>query len=95
VVINWARFKNTVMKLSSIPSERVYPHREIAPIIRQLTDAYGAERLIYGGGFGEGATGESYRAVRERTRSFISHLSAEDQAKVLGGNAARLYRFEA
>ena len=48
-------------------------------------------RLIYGGGFSAEATAESYRATRERTRSFIAHLSEADQAKVLGGTAARLY----
>lgn len=92
VVVRWARFKNTVMKLSAIPSSRDYPHREIAPIIKQLTEAYGADRLIYGGGFGAEATPASYRAARERTRSYLEHLSKEDQAKVLGGTAARLFR---
>jgi predicted TIM-barrel fold metal-dependent hydrolase len=92
VVVGWARYKNTVMKLAAIPSERDYPHRPIAPVVKRLADAYGADRLIYGGGFGAGATPESYRAARERVRGFLAHLSAEDQAKVLGGNAARLFR---
>lgn len=95
VVIDWSKYKNTVMKLSAIPAQRDYPHRDIGPIIRQLTDAYGPSRLIYGGGFGAGATPESYRAARERTRGFIGHLSADDQAKVLGGNAVKLFRFTA
>jgi predicted TIM-barrel fold metal-dependent hydrolase len=75
-------------------SSRDYPHRDITPIVRQLTDAYGADRLIYGGGFGAGATPESYRAARERTRGYIAHLSAADQASVLGGNAAKLFGFQ-
>ena len=93
VVVKWSRFKNTVMKLSAIPLPREYPHRDIAPIIKQLAEAYGADRLISGGGFGADATPESYRAARERTRSFIAHLSAADQAKILGGTAARLFGF--
>src|SRR5262245_32076982 len=32
VVLGWARYDNTVMKLSSIPDTRTYPHREIAPV---------------------------------------------------------------
>jgi predicted TIM-barrel fold metal-dependent hydrolase len=95
VVVRWARFKNTIMKLSAIPQQKDYPHRDIAPIIRQLTEAFGAERLIYGGGFGADATPESYRAARERTRAYLAHLSAADQARVLGGTAARLFRFGA
>ncbi len=92
-IVGWSRYKNTVMKLSAIPAAETYPHRQIGPIIRQLADAYGADRMIYGGGFSGTATAASYRATRERTRSYIAHLSAADQAKVLGGTAARLYRF--
>ncbi len=93
VVVGWSRFPNTVMKLSSLPEKGQYPHRDIAPVIRTLTDAYGPDRLIYGGGFGAGATPESYRGNRERLLSYLMHMTAEDQAKVLGGNAARLFGF--
>lgn len=93
VVVGWSRFENTVIKLSSIPPTTSYPHRDIRPVIRQLTDAWGAERMIYGGGFGADATGESYRAAFERARSYIDHLSATDQAQILGGTAARLFGF--
>ncbi len=93
VVVRWSRFPNTVMKLSAFQPDTQYPHRDIAPIIRRLADAYGADRMIYGGGFGSDATAESYRAARGKASSYISHFSAADQAKVLGGTAARLFRF--
>ncbi|WP_152054376.1 amidohydrolase family protein [Tautonia marina] len=95
VVVGWSRYPNTVMKLSSIPDQRQYPHRDIAPVIRTLTDSYGPDRLIYGGGFNAEATGESYRAYRERLRSYLTHLTPKEQEKVLGGNAARLFGFGA
>ena len=41
-----------------------------------------------------GATTESYRAARERTRSYLAGMSKEDQAKVMGGTAVRVFRFE-
>src|SRR5262245_14355173 len=56
VVVRWARFPNTVMKIAALPQQTEYPHREIGPIIKQLTDAYGADRMIYGGGFDATAT---------------------------------------
>ena len=92
-VVKWSRFANTIMKISAVPEKRQYPHRDVAPIIRQLTEAYGADRLIYGGGFSESATGESYRKERERIASYLAHLSKEDQARVLGGTAAKLFGF--
>jgi predicted TIM-barrel fold metal-dependent hydrolase len=95
VVVKWSRFENTVMKFSAIPSPETYPHRDIGPVIRQLTEAWGASRMIYGGGFSAAATGASYAAAFGRARSYLAHLSAADQAQVLGGTAARLFKFGA
>ena len=95
VVVRWARFPNTVMKVSAIPDQNRYPHRDVKPVIRQLTDAFGADRMIYGGGFNAQATGESYRSYREMIGGLLAHLPAGDRAKILGGTAAKLYGFNA
>lgn len=95
VVVGWGKLKNTVIKLSAFQPDTQYPHRDIAPSIRALADAYGPDRMIYGGGFDEKATAESYRATREKARSYIAHFPPADQAKVLGGNAFRLFGFKA
>lgn len=93
VVVGWAKYKNVVMKLSSVPDRTKYPHRDPAKVVRQLTDAFGADRLMYGGGYDAKATGASYRAERERVRELLAHLSADDQAKVFGGTAAKVFKF--
>lgn len=93
VILKWARFPNTFMKLCAIPAQDKYPHRDIAPVIRQLTDAWGAERMIYGGGFNAEATPESYRDNRERIRSYLAHLTVAEQADIFGRTAAKLYAF--
>lgn len=93
VVVNWSRYPNTIMKMASIPSNTSYPHRDIAPVIKQLTECYGADRMIYGGGFGADATGESYRAAFDRAESLLGHLGEADRAKILGGTAVRLFGF--
>ncbi|WP_157972007.1 amidohydrolase family protein [Pleomorphovibrio marinus] len=90
-VIKWADLPNTVMKLAAIPSQDSYPHRKIGPVIRQLTDAWGADRMIYGGGFNAGATPNSYRSYREDLLGYLSHLSSREKAEILGGTAARLF----
>ena len=71
------------------------PHRDVAPVVKTLTDAFGADRMIYGGGFNGDATPASYRKYRDRVQSFLAHLSASDQRRILGGTAARIYRFGA
>ncbi|HSI75542.1 MAG TPA: amidohydrolase family protein [Lunatimonas sp.] len=90
-VIRWADLPNTVMKLAAIPSQGSYPHREIGPVIRQLTDAWGADRIIYGGGFNAEATPDSYRLYRQDLLTYLSHLSPQEKDKILGGNAVRVF----
>ncbi|MEX1041816.1 MAG: amidohydrolase family protein [Pirellulaceae bacterium] len=91
VVIDWAKYPHTTLKLSAIPAKTSYPHRDIAPVIRRLCDAYGPGRLIHGGGSGASATGASYRAAFERTAQYLAHFNPAEQAQALGGNAARLF----
>jgi predicted TIM-barrel fold metal-dependent hydrolase len=93
VVLGWSKLPNTVMKLSSLSTREQYPHRDVGPVIKDLVRRFGPDRLIYGGGFGAGTSGASYRAYREKLRSYLTDLPAEDQAKVLGGTAARLFGF--
>lgn len=90
-VVGWAKFDHVVMKLSSVPNRNAYPHRDPQSVVKQLTDAYGADRLTFGGGFSSTPTGASCRKERERVAEFLAHLSAADRAKVFGGTAARLF----
>jgi predicted TIM-barrel fold metal-dependent hydrolase len=92
-VVGWAKHPNAVVKLSSLTEPTQYPHRELSKPIRALADAFGPDRLLWGGGFDAGASPERYRAARERARALIAFLSAADQDKVLGGTAAKLFRF--
>lgn len=93
VVVRWADRPNTVIKLASYAEQTQYPHRDLAPVVRRLTETYGAGRMIWGSNSGIGATPESHRAAREQGLRLIAHLSADAQAQVLGGTAARLFGF--
>jgi predicted TIM-barrel fold metal-dependent hydrolase len=81
------------MKLTAVPDKRTYPHRDPADVVKALSEAYGADRLMYGGGYGAKATGESYRGERERIAGMLTHFSAADRDKVFGGTAAKLFGF--
>ena len=91
-VLGWSKYENVVMKLSAVPDKRTYPHRDPQLVVKQLTETFGADRLMYGGGFSEKATGKSYRAERERIAALLAHLSDADRAKVFGGTAAKLFK---
>jgi predicted TIM-barrel fold metal-dependent hydrolase len=91
LVLRWGQLPNTWLKVSAIPEPTSYPHRDIRPVISQLMQAYGADAMLYGGGFNAAATPQSYRQAFLRAASYLSGFSAADQAKVLGGNAQRLF----
>jgi len=84
-----------VMKLSSVPARDAKEAADLPRVVRRLADAFGADRLIYGGGFDEKATAETYRAERERTAALLDFLTPEARAKVMGANAAKLFGFKA
>jgi predicted TIM-barrel fold metal-dependent hydrolase len=92
-VVRWSQLPNTIIKMAAIPAQDKFPHRDIRPIIKRLVAEYGADRMIYGGGFNADATGASYKNAFEKGRSYISHLTADQQALVLGGNAMKLFGF--
>lgn len=92
-VLRWADRPNVVMKLSSLPAAGERDAVELPRVLRRIADAFGADRLIYGGGFDEKATAESYRRERERLAGLLDFFSAEARRKVLGGNAAGLFGF--
>ncbi|MDG2129759.1 MAG: amidohydrolase family protein [Fuerstiella sp.] len=93
VVVRWSRFRNTVMKISSLPDQNRYPHRDAGPVIHKLTNVFGADRIIYGGGFNSQATGDSYRNYRQQVADALSHLSDDDRSRILGGTAQTLFNF--
>jgi predicted TIM-barrel fold metal-dependent hydrolase len=93
VVLRWAKYDNVVMKLSAVPNRNSYPHRDPQSVLNQLTAAFGADRLMYGGGFGSNTTGKSYRRERDRIAGFLAHLSDAERAKVFGGVAAKVLGF--
>jgi predicted TIM-barrel fold metal-dependent hydrolase len=94
LVVAWSRFPNTVMKLSAIPPIDKSPYyRDVRPIIRDIVDRFGADRMLYGGGFQATATGESYAQAFATAATYLPKLSNDELAKIFGGTAARLFRF--
>lgn len=96
-----------VLRLADIPSSHVKvsgigglskqprPHRDVWPWVQRVVRAYGPQRVVWGSDYPwvkslNSTMGESL----ESTRLAVADWGPEDQAAILGGTAARLFRFE-
>jgi predicted TIM-barrel fold metal-dependent hydrolase len=63
-----------------------------------MYDAFGPDRLLWGTGFPGATRGQAERPTLTQEldliRSELAFLTAEDREKILGRNAAKLWKFE-
>ena len=94
-VLGFARYPNTVVKFGSLPDPALYPESDLQRVADRVVSEWGADRLIWGGGYGPNATAESYSAMRRRVEGLLAKLPEHDLQKVMGGNAVKLFGFGA
>jgi predicted TIM-barrel fold metal-dependent hydrolase len=95
-----ARYPNVWVKVSELsivsPSKK-YPYADTYSWVKRIYDAFGPDRLLWGTGFpgatraqaGRPSLAEELALIRRE----IPFFSASDREKILGRNAARLWRF--
>jgi predicted TIM-barrel fold metal-dependent hydrolase len=71
-----------------------YPYQEAQPLIRDLRDRLGAEKLLWGSDMPNVERFCTYRQSLHYVQRYCDFLSASDMDRILGGNAARLYRID-
>ena len=91
-VLKLAKLPRVIMKFSGVnySSKQGYPFRDVQPLVRRTFDAFGAERIIWGGLGMNLAAFEKAAAMFEEMFDFASEA---DRAKIRGRNAARLFGF--
>jgi predicted TIM-barrel fold metal-dependent hydrolase len=91
-VLRLARFPKVVMKYSAVQyaSKQPYPHDDARPLVRRVWDAFGPDRIIWGG---LGQTLEAFRRNDALLERMFDYASPADRAKIRGGNAMRLFGF--
>ena len=95
-----ARYSNVSVKVSELnivsPAKK-YPYTDTYPWVKRVYDAFGPDRLLWGTGFPGATRAQAGRPSLEEelalVRREIPFFSASDRAKILGQNAARLWRF--
>ena len=88
-----AQRSNVVCKISGIVA-RVQPGwqaADLAPTVNHCLDAFGPDRVIFGGDWPVCTLGASYQEWASALRQIISVRSEIDQRKLLSANAEALY----
>jgi predicted TIM-barrel fold metal-dependent hydrolase len=82
-VLRLAQFDNVYMKLSGVRyiSKEPFPHQDAQPLVRQVVETFGSERMLWGGG---------NPAIVE---TLLDFLTEAERQKVLGDTAAKLFGF--
>lgn len=97
-----ARYPNVWCKVSELciisPSGK-FPYRDTFAWVKRMYDAFGPDRMLWGTGFPGATRAETQRPSLQQEldliRKEIVIFTAMDQAKILGGNAAKLWGFAA
>jgi len=93
-----AQHPNVFCKLSGMITEACHDSwspDDLAPFVAHAVSAFGAKRLMFGSDWPVCLLAGSYAEVINALRSVLqNHISNDEMAGVLGGNAARFYRLE-
>ena len=93
-----ARFPNMYCKLSGMVTEADWKNwkpADLKPYVDIAIEAFGPERCMYGSDWPVSELAGTYEEVYHSLKSFLSELSATEQAQILGGTAAKFYKLKA
>jgi L-fuconolactonase len=92
-----ARYPNVYAKLTFLPlaSKEAFPFRDVHGMVRELVDAFGPGRCLFGTNFPQAQYSPhvSYGQIVELFAEAID-LSPNEREWILGGTAAGLWRWE-
>ena len=91
-VLKLAKLPKVFMKYSGVnySSKEKYPFRDAQPIVRKAYDAFGPDRMVWGG---LGMSMPEFRQQSDLFESMFAYAPEADKAKIRGLTAKKLYRF--
>ena len=90
-----ARFEHVSCKLSGLVTEADpanWSLEILRPYMELILEAFGPQRLLFGSDWPVCLVGTEYREWTAAVEEFIMPLSRDEQAAIMGGNAARIYQ---
>ncbi|WP_031498422.1 amidohydrolase family protein [Bryobacter aggregatus] len=89
-ILALAKQPQTVMKFSGInySSKQPWPYRDVQPRVRQAFQAFGPDRIIWGG---LGMNQDEFRKANQLFDEFFAFTTEANRDKIRGGNALRIY----
>ena len=94
-----ARYPNVAVKVSdltSVSKSGKYPFHDAYPWVKRVYDAFGPDRLLWGTGYpGVVRTDYQQPTVQQELdliRKHVPFFTTQDRAKILGLNAARIWK---
>jgi predicted TIM-barrel fold metal-dependent hydrolase len=91
-VLKLAKAGRVYMKFSGVrySSKQAFPYKDVQPLVRRTFDAFGPDRMIWGG---LGANMDEFRKAVQVFDEMFAFASEGDRAKIRGLTAARLFTF--
>ncbi len=88
-----AKAPNTIIKISGVVAKapKDFTPDDLAPVINPCLDAFGPDRVIFGGDWPVCLLGASYRGWVEALRAIVSNRPLEHRKKLFSENAIRFY----
>ncbi|MFP6573785.1 MAG: amidohydrolase family protein [Pirellulaceae bacterium] len=94
-----ARYPNVAVKISdltSVSKSGKYPFPDAYPWVKRVYDAFGPDRLLWGTGYPGAVRADFQRPTvkkeLELIRQHVPFFTPQDRAKILGLNAARIWK---
>jgi L-fuconolactonase len=94
LLCTFAELPNVVCKMSALrhASREEFPHRDIHPMLRQLLDAFGPERLVYGSDWPNMLVDGVPYDYAIHTIDEALGLGGPERDQLFGGTAARIWK---
>ncbi len=96
-IVKLAEFPNVCCKLSGMVTEADYhawKEQDLQPYFDTVLNAFSPSRLLFGSDWPVCLAATSYQAWFSVVQQQIAALTESEQSAILGGTAARVYRFD-